>query len=329
VSARTAIVAVVTATLLGAGPAASQQEGASASLSTAETEALRWTLYHAGAGPTEGDETDALLRELRISFPSLPDESFARIEERVRHDITTRRLVHELREVRLRWSRRPSDSFLFWWNPRQRDLSGLPSRAPTASELKEIEELLRFAEQRFGVEVEGQIPFRVDKAAPARVFPRSDLRWGISSPEIMDFTAVAKVALLESSDVPYLVEPLAALSARCRGDEDCESEVLDEARATLLRTGYVAILDGLGAQAVAGPDDPAFASALLALDHVERVQPRRVTQELLRNLKAGMPRERMAEVIASATRESPRRLDREVQRELAEWARQRGSPASP
>ena len=144
------------------------------------------------------------------------------------------------------------------------------------------------------------------------------LRWGIVTPDSLDRAAVAKLLLLEVGDSAFIVEPLSAL----RGCEDraCRRALLDHARAVVIRSGYVPIIDGLQAAALAGVDDPAFASALLVVDRIDRLHPARTFTALLAALETAAEPAELRSAFYRATGEAPGRLDKLVQVELSEWA---------
>jgi hypothetical protein len=287
-------------------------------LQQAEIDALRTTLYRVNQVAFEQRRDDAIAYELRIGFPSLTEDSLRRIDAALREDPSRRREAYEVLEVRLRWSRRPSERFLFFWEPRQRDEQGAASRAPTGGEARALDDTLAAWCARLGVELPAQVPYRVDLGQEeARVFPRHDLRWGVTTRAVVDEEAVARLVLSELGDVPYLVEALARVEAGCRGDASCEARLEAEARQACRQAGYVPLLLGLEARSLAGPADPAQASALLVVLHLRRVHPPTVLAELIRAVAQAGSRGPRAAAVARVARQSPRAIDREIQRALA------------
>lgn len=290
-------------------------------LTMQETDALRSVLQRMKPDRASDDAFERIMTELRDTSPALPEQSVERIAADLQGDPLTQRAVHELLEVSFGWYQTPTDAFTFWWNPRQRRPDGIPCRAPTPGEVRELEDVLRAVSERLGIDVPRPVPYRIDlRASSARVFARSDLRWGITTPHLPDLRAVAEVVLREAADLPYFIEPLGLLAAECRQDAGCEGRVLDAARRAVVGGGYVPVLEGLSAEVLGDVDDPAFASAVLALDHLRRVHPPAVLAALMRGLRRGDTEGEVASVFAREARLSPKRLDREVQRELREWA---------
>lgn len=291
-------------------------------LSTDEVEALRNACLRVNAQQLELGTDEAVLREVRVASSWLPDDSLAAIAQGLARDPAVRSGVAELLSLRTHWRQRPTDLFLFWWDPDQRAADGLPSRAPTREEVEQLEAWTRAVAASFGVEPPVQMPYRVDKRqSGSRAWPRSDLRWGVASARLDDRRAVAAALLLDLTDAPYLVAPLALEAAECApGDAACRGRLVERARDAVVRGGYVPILRGLAAETVGDLSDPALASGLLVLDRVRRERPPAALAELLRTVRKGQAEPELRETLRRILREGPSRLDQEVQRELQEWA---------
>lgn len=303
--------------------AAASGVAAGPDLDAREIAALREAAYHVSPVRAREGELDELMRQVGQSDAGLPTTSRERIRERLRRDPVLLSQVRELVAVRSTWRRRPGEVFLFWWNPRLRDRTGLPGRAPTRVEVELVEGVARRVARRHGIRLPAAIPYRIDLAASAsRVFGRRDVRWGVVTPHVVDRTAAAKIVLLEVGDLPFLLDPLALLEGACAPGEPCREAVLDHARATLVSTRHVPFLEGLRAGILATEEDPAFASALLIIDHVQRRNPPAALTALLARLHPGMSEREARRAVLDITGETPRRIDREVQRALQDWAAQ-------
>jgi len=297
--------------------------GNGGNLSPEDAEALRSALLRMKASPASEDQLARVMRELRNADPPHAADALRRLDGHLAQDPQTQRAVLELLEVAYGWERTSLEAFTFWWNPRQRRPDGNPSRAPTPAEARELEDLLEGLSAQLGTDVPRDVPYRIDfRQGTARVFPRHDPRWGITTPHLPDSRAVAALVLREEADLPYFIEPLALLAAECRGDGDCEERVLDAARRAVVGGGYIPVLEGLSAEVLGDVDDPAFASALLALHHLRRLHPPGVLAALMSGLRRGVTEREATRLISRQARLSPKRLDREVQRELREWALQ-------
>ena len=287
------------------------------SLPRAHVAALRAAALSA-PGITPSSDPLPIVEERLRSTPGLaPDEASA-LAERLRVDAGLRLAVLELVRLRLAWRSETRGRFVAWWDPTQVDDEGRPSVGLTAEDAAILGELLEHAAREQGIEAPSSVPYVLDlRARGARVRGPDDVRWGITTPSAVDRASVVKVVLAEIGDAPFVLEPLAALRACV--DRECRRLLLDDARRTVIASGYVPIVEGLRATAFAERDDPAFASALLVVDHVDRLHPARTLGALLAAVPGAEGDLRGA--FYRATGEPPGRLDRIVQAEIAEWAR--------
>jgi hypothetical protein len=268
--------------------------------------------------PGAADPVGAV-EEWLLANATLPVADRDALLAQLRLDQGLRMAVLETSAMRLRFRSAARGRFVVRWNPDQLDTMETPA-ALSDDDVAMLGALLERTCAEQGIPIPESVPYQLDLAAHStRVRGPSDLRWGIVTPNARDRIAVVKLALLEIGDVAFVIDPLAAL----RGCEDraCREELLDEARHTVVRSGYVPIVDGLRASAFAASGDPAFASALLVVELVDRLHPARTFGALLRTLpSATTPKERRRRFF-EATGEPPTRLDRLVQAELKRWAR--------
>lgn len=291
---------------------------AGARLSSTSVRALRRAALAAPGLPGATDPVPPVEAWLRLDA-TLPAAELDVLLARLRLDPTLQGALLEVSAMRLVFRSAPRGRFVAWWNPDQKDSRG-PATGLSEDDATMLGALLERTCAEQGIPAPEAVPYLVDLDLHAtRVRGPDDLRWGIVTPSPRDRQAVVKLALLEMGDAPFVIDPLAAL----RGCEDpaCRDALLDEARRTVVRSGYVPIVDALRASAFAATGDPAFASALLVVDHVDRLHPARTFGALLRTLStARSPKERRRRFF-EATGEAPARLDRLIQAELVEWAR--------
>lgn len=288
-------------------------------LTQEETEALRKGLYRVDPIRHQVDEETAVMEAVVQATPSLTDGQRQRIRAHARRHPETWRAVQEILDVRLNWRRRVGEAFTFWWTPRIRGRDGLPGRPPTRAEEARLERVAVSTAELFGLPEPRWMPFRLDpRLEEPRAHPRSDLRWAITSdrPHVPDI--VAQAVLLDIGQAPYLMGPLGVLHGTCHDNDACRDRVLRQARDTVVDAGYVGVIDGLGAGALAGRDDPAFASGLLVVDHLERRVGVEPVARLLRGSRPGLEPAELVRVVRAALGVGPRQLDRAVLRELKE-----------
>ena len=312
-----ALSAVLGAALPAAAGAASLE--APAGLTAREAGALRKALYGLNASFLRNGREETILQETWIGTPSLDDRERERIEAHLSGHVPTMRAVQEVLNLRLYWRNRSTEHFVFWWNPSYRDEEGLPARSPTTLEAMALEEAAVAAGERLGVEAPAWIPYRIDpRSSAARSFPRSDLRWGVWAPDAAARGAVVEIVARERGGVPGLWEPIGALFGTCHGDDACREELLGEAAEVAATSGLTPLLEVLTAGQLGGPDDPARASALLYVDFLDRERPPALLGELLEALEPALGAEGVRRALRAALGESPRRLERAVERSLRE-----------
>jgi hypothetical protein len=129
---------------------------------------------------------------------------------------------------------------------------------------------------------------------------------------------VVELVLRQAGDLPWVVRALSLLHGTCHGDDACRQHLLDEARRVVIAAGHVPVDDGLRAGVLASTDDPALASALLSVDHLERrVAPTAFTALLRAATPDDSPRA-LRRTFSDTVGETPRQVDKEVLRELEE-----------
>jgi hypothetical protein len=292
---------------------------AAAGLDARETAALRRAAWAVDASKLSRDADLALLSGARQADQALSADSLLRIAEALRSDVEVRRRLAEVLRVRRSWRQRPGEHLAFWWQPDQRDAQGLPSRAPTLGEAEGLDAVAAAVAVRFGLEVPQQAPYRIDLAADSpRVFPPEDLRWGVVTPSVVDRAAVGELVLRQAGDLPWLARALALLHGECAGDPACRTRLLEQARRVVVDSGHVPVEDGLRAGVLASVEDPALASALLAVDHLERRVAPGALVRLLGSVTPDDPPQVLRRTFTRLLGESPRQVDREVLRELEE-----------
>jgi hypothetical protein len=295
-------------------------------LTAREAAALRKALYGLNTALLRDDREETILRETWIGTPSLSDEERLRIERHLRTDAATIVAAQEVLDLRTRWRKRATETFVFWWNPRLRDSGGLPARSPTRAEARELEAVARSAARLLGVDAPAWMPYRVDpRVDTARAWPREDLRWGVWAPDPRARAAVVELVARERGGLPGLWEPLGELLGTCHSDEACRRDLLEQAAERVVDAGHVPLLEVLGAGVLGGWEDPAHSSALLALDWILREVGPEALGRLLDGTRPGLGREELRRVVRSALGLPPGRVDRRVQRELRErsWAARR------
>lgn len=277
---------------------------------------------------------EALVARAARLRPDLPVAQRHVLERALVEDPLLRLRVAEILEVGGTWSQLSGEHVVVWWPPPRESADVIP---PSTVELRSLDALVQASAERYGVEPPRGVPVRLDPATrPPRVFPRSDLRWGVvgtTAPENgqeavrrpgrVDRAALARVVLSDLGDLPALQQALAELHGRCGDDAVCRSALLDEARRVVIDAGHVPFERAIRAGHLSGRDDPALASLLLAVDRLERRVAPRSFAALIEALTPESSGSDLWNAVVAAFGESPRKIDREVLRELAAWDRGR------
>ena len=312
------VVTALIAFVAHASVALGELSGQSAALSREEAAILRRAVLESRDMKGARDPL-AVVDAWLSAEPGLATPMLDALRVRLRSDAIVRRSILELAGQRTLLQAETRGNFVSWWDPRQTDAHGNPSTGLSSTDTEALGEFLLSLARELGIPPPSGIPHVLDlQADGARVRGPRFLRWGIVTPDAVDRVAVAKLLLLEVGDAAFVVDPLSAL----RGCEDraCRRELLGRARAVVIRSGYVPIVDGLQSAALAGVEDPAFASALLVVDRLDRLHPARTFTALLAALETANGPSELRSAFYRATGEAPGRLDKLVQVELSEWA---------
>jgi hypothetical protein len=300
-----------------------------AGLSATEVGALRRAAWTSAAFlDAEDPELAAVSEAVRVGDLARGDAE--RVTAVLARDASFATALAQIRDERRILRSTRGRHVVAWWDPRQREADGAPYAGPDAAAIAAFDDALEEAAAAFGVAAPVELSLRIDlDAGEPRIFPPSDLRYGVVTSRPADRLVAARVVLLSVGESPFLVEALARLWA-CGDSRACRLELVDSARIRCVASGYVPLLEAAPARVLRSVDDPAVASGVLLAEHLQRLHPPRAALALLAALES--PEDDAATRIAveRAVGESAARLDRAVQRDLRDWAaRRRPLPHSP